>query len=155
MVGSKKSSKKRKLSRSERDKKIIAKLKRIHTRIRKRLGTPKCKKNEIVREGYIKKLKNSRSKITVPPTCIKDRGNKGKGKQLFRLNKGTLSQFGYSDVMNKTKADRQKLLKRAVSHIEPLAVFRKLIAVSTLNKTTNPQLAKRFRDDAEWVRDNF
>ena len=142
MVGSRK-------SRSKEDKEFLAKLARVHTKIRKKFGTPTCKKNEVVREGFIRTSRGK--KIVVPPTCIKDRGSSGKGTPLFRLRKGTLSRFGYHNVLKLTKAERQKALRKAIEKLKPLSVFRKLIAVATLNKKINPKLTRLLRDDAIWI----
>jgi hypothetical protein len=144
--------------RIDLDKKIMSREKREHTIARKKFGTPKCKKGEIVKEGYHKK-KSSRSKgAWVAPTCIKAKGlskkrsSNKKGKKLFRLEKGTLSQFGYSDIKKLSKKERRQSLKRAIGEIKPLSVRRKLIAVSTLQKNVDPKIAKIFREDAEWVK---
>ena len=150
MVGSKKNSSK-KQTRSQRDKEIINKLARIHLQMRKRFGTPKCKKGEIIREGFIKTHK--KQEIEVPPTCIKDRGSRGKGKRLFVLNKGVLSCVGYNT--KKTKIDRHKSLTKAIYRDGPLSVYKKLIVLSTLNKNTNLKLSKLYHEDAVWVKKTF
>jgi hypothetical protein len=142
MVGSKK-------SRKQQDKEILAKLARIHTRINKKYGTPHCKKGEIARTGFVKTSKGK--KIEVASTCIKDRGSSGKGIARFHLRKGTLSRFGYHNVLNLTKEERRKALRKAISRLKPLSVFRKLIAVRTLNKKVNPKLARLLSDDAKWI----
>jgi hypothetical protein len=73
-------------------------------------------------------------------------------KKLFRLEKGTLGQFGYHDVKKMSKQERRNSLKRATKEIKPLSVRRKLIAVSTLQKNVDPKMSKIFREDADWVK---
>jgi len=127
------------------DRAIIKKLGRIHATMRKKFGTPSCKRGEIVREGYIRKSGKSRKSRQVAPGCIK--GDK-KGKQLFVLSKGTLSQYGYhTDLSEK---DRHVALRRALTHIKPLSVYRKLNALYVLNK--NRSLGSLYKGDAEWVK---
>jgi hypothetical protein len=142
--------------RMDLDKKIMSREKREHTIARKKFGTPKCKKGEIIKEGYHKKKSSKAKGSWVAPTCVKAKGlskkRGSKGKKLFRLEKGTLSQFGYSNVKKMSKQERRQSLKRAVSKIKPLSVRRKLIAVSTLQKNVDPKMAKIFKEDAEWVK---
>lgn len=132
------------------DRAIIKKLGKIHATMRKKFGTPSCKRGEIVREGYIRKSRKSRKRsIQIAPGCIKGTGlSKKKGKQLFVLSKGTLTQYGYhTDLSEK---DRHTALRRALKHIKPLSVYRKLNALYVLNK--NRTLGSLYRGDAEWVK---
>jgi hypothetical protein len=142
--------------RSELDKKIMSREKREHTIARKKFGTPKCKKGEIIKEGYHKKASSRNKGMWVALTCIKARGSSKKrgtkGKKLFRLEKGTLSKYGYHNIKKLSKKERRQSLKKAVSDMKPLSVMRKLIAVSTLQKNTDPKMSKIFREDADWVR---
>ena len=127
------------------DRAIIRRLGKIHATMRKKFGTPSCKRGEIVREGYIRKSGKSGKSRQVAPGCIK--GNK-KGKQLFVLSKGTLTQYGYhTDLSEK---DRRVALRRALAHIKPLSVYRKLNALYVLNK--NRPLGSLYKGDAEWVK---
>ena len=126
------------------DRAIIRRLGKIHATMRKKFGTPSCKRGEIVREGYIRKSRRRQ----VAPGCIKDIGLSKKGKQLFVLSKGTLTQYGYhTDLSEK---DRHIALRRALTHIKPLSVYRKLNALYVLNK--NRPLGSLYREDAEWVK---
>lgn len=134
------------LKRSSIDKKKLEYLKKIHLKARKRFGTPKCKKNEIIKEGY-KTKKNS----WIKPTCIKDVGNKGKGIQRFILEKGTLSRFGYHDISNLSLNKRHSSLKKAVKKLKPTTVMRKINALYVLNKNKEPKLARIFKNDVKFV----
>jgi hypothetical protein len=69
---------------------------------------------------------------------------------LFHLEKGTLSKFGYS--MKNTQINRHKSLKKAIKSIKPLAIYRRLIALYILNKNRQPDNAKIFKNDAEWIK---
>lgn len=137
------------------DKKMNALEKREHTIARQKFGTPKCEKGEIVKEGYHKKASSRTKGVWVAPTCIKAKGASkkrgSKGKKIFRLNKGTLSRYGYSDVKKLSKKERKASLKRAVDDMKPLSVRRKLIALRTLNKNVDPKLAKIFDEDQKFV----
>jgi hypothetical protein len=127
-----------------------------HNIARQKFGTPKCKKGEIIKEGYHKKASSRSKGAWVPPTCVKAKGSSkkrgSKGKKLFRLNKGTLSQFGYKDIKKMSKQERRKSLSKAVKNMKPLSVMRKLIALSTLQKNTDKKLSKTFREDANFVK---
>ena len=69
------------------------------------------------------------------------------------LRKGTLRSFGYGS--NNSASERHSALKKAVKSEGALSIFRKLNAVATLNKNTNPTLSKKFLADRNWVRNNF
>jgi len=71
---------------------------------------------------------------------------------LFHLEKGTLSKFGYS--MKNTQIKRHISLKKAIKSIKPLTIYRRLIALYILNKNKQPDNAKIFKNDAEWVKSN-
>ena len=137
----------------------MAKQSKIYATMRSYFGKPKCEKGEIVREGYTRKayvrktgIRVSRTKVA--PGCIravglsKKRGTKGK--QLFVLEKGTLTQYGYH--ANLTEEDRHNALKKALVTIKPLSVYRKLNALYVLNKNKDASLANLYRKDADWVR---
>lgn len=69
---------------------------------------------------------------------------------LFHLEKGTLSKFGYS--MKNSQIKRHISLKKAIKSIKPLAIYRRLIALYILNKNRQPDNAKIFKNDADWVK---
>ena len=153
--------------RSDIDKKIIAKKKAGSKQAREKFGTPKCKKGDILREGYHKRshsrsayVKKDGSKISktnvksswTPPVCIKSETGKPHGTQLFVLEKGTLEKFGYSNVGSMTRQSRQTALSKAITEIKPLSLMRRLNALAVLNKDKNPKLSKIFKDDSEWVK---
>ena len=146
------------LKRSDIDRKKLSLQKRIYSIARKKFGTPKCKRGEIVREGYHRKnfTRKSGSKVKgswVKPQCIKSRtGKSSHGKRLFVLEKGTLSKYGYSDVIHLSKDEREKILRKAIKGgINELSLIKKLNALYILNKNINPKLANIFRKDMKYI----
>ena len=64
-------------------------------------------------------------------------------------HKGALSDFGYSSKL--PSEERHKALKKAVKEYGHTDVARRLTAVSTLQKNTNPTASKKFKADEHWV----
>lgn len=123
----------------------LKKLATIHKRMRKKFGTPSCK---YIREGYTRKYKGRT--INVAPGCIKGKKSK-KVKQLFVLEKGTLTQYGYH--ANISTKNRHFALLKALRHLKPLSVYRKLNALYILNK--NKPLGMLYKRDAEWIKTTY
>jgi len=163
--------------RSLADKKYLQNRARSHARARKLTRSRSLNRSTGSREcpsGYIKKTAYSRSRYNrrsytrsdgtriraskvsrslVPETCIKDRGKPGKGKQLFRLEKGLLRKYGYEGIKNKSENERRRSLKRALAdNIEPLPLFRRINALYVLNKNQDPQLANILRKDRDFIK---
>lgn len=141
-----------------------------------------CKKGQIMRQGYVRKIQRIRSpspkhgknihihQTIVPAVCIKDKGKGSRTshvslrrpktssmslrrpKLIGPIKKGTLTEFGYFDVAHKNKNERQSALSNAVKYHGWLKVFRKLNAVYILNKNTNPQISNIFLKDRNWVK---
>jgi hypothetical protein len=146
------------LKRSDIDRKKIGQRKRLYSIARKKFGTPKCKKGEILREGYHRKsyIKKSGSRVKgswVKPRCIKSiTGKSSHGRRLFVLEKGTLSKYGYRNVIHLKKEEREKALKKAVKRgINELTLIKKLNALYILNKNINPKLANIFKKDMKFA----
>lgn len=146
------------IKRSPFDEAVMTKKRKMHLRFRKMYGAPRCKPGQVTREGYTRKSyqRKSGTYVTsskVRPGCIKAVGlskRRGrKGKPLFFLQKGTLTQYGYH--ADKTEAERHSSLSEALQHIKPLSVYRKLNALYVLNKNNNPTMAKLYRGDADWI----
>lgn len=126
--------------------------------------------NTILRSGYVQK--RTRKIITVhrkdgtnykyvrkagttrvKPAHIKDVGAAGKGPKLIGpLKHGMLTKFHYHPV--EKERSRHAALKRAIVNgkEEPLAVMRRLLALSTLTKRTLPNASRVYRSDFEWLR---
>jgi hypothetical protein len=81
------------------------------------------------------------------------RVTRSKSKVRIPIRRGTLSKYGYKS--SKLAKVRRSSLKKAVKHEGYLPVFRKLIALSTLQKNRNPLLSKKFRSDARYVKSHF
>jgi hypothetical protein len=146
------------LKRTNIDKEMMTKKKRIHDFIRKSVGTLKCRSGQIIREGYLRNAYKRKTGVyvdatIVPPACIQDTGKPGKGPQLFVLHKGDLTKYGYHSNLSETK--RHEALTLALKHIKPLSVYRKLNALYILNKNKDPIISKIYKNDANWVRSFF
>lgn len=145
------------VKRTDIDKKIMKNLEKIHTKARQMFGTPTCKKGEILREGYKKKSYVTKkgvkvNEVWVKPVCIKSPTGKPKGKKLFVLEKKGLSEFGYKDITNLPSAKRHSILLEALRNKNPLSVYRRLVALSLLNKNKNPKLSQLLKKDSDWVK---
>lgn len=111
-----------------------------------------CPKGQIKREGYTATRKKTGTTYKVPPTCIKDRGLPGKGKDIIPAPKeGKLSKFGYSDIKKKSAATRHQAIGKAVKEINPTTVVRDLHALATLTRNTDPRFSSRVKADARWA----
>lgn len=164
------------VKRSTLDKAQLRKREQIQKKVGSKYGHKQCKPGEMERAGYIRgsysrKAYNKKNgtnikathvrKSTVPPVCIKRRGASAPpGVKKFKipmvLEKGVLKKAGYEQVTNLSLNDRHSALKRAVNQLKnPLSIYRKLIAVSTLNKNTDPKRSKIFRQDAAWLKEHF
>jgi hypothetical protein len=146
------------LKRSDIDRKKLSQRKRIYSIARKKFGTTKCKKGEILREGYHRKTFTRKSGSRVKgswakPVCIKSRtGKSSRGIRLFVLEKGTLNKYGYSGVIHLSKDEREKILKKAIKGgVDELSLIKKLNALYVLNKNINPKLANIFKKDMKFV----
>ncbi len=81
---------------------------------------------------------------------IKNRGKHGKGPKLFKLKKGGLSKYGYKPKSSLSM--RHSVLSKAISHgISNLTLSRRIGALATLLKRTNPILSKKLRSNQLWV----
>lgn len=129
----------------------LSKLKEEHKKSSKKFGVPKCKSGEIVRDGYRRTSKTGKT-VLVKPVCVKDVGKKGKQERLFYIEPERLSKYGYDSLESRSIDARHHALKDALASGEkPLSVYRRLIALSTLTKNTNPKLSEIIHDDAGWI----
>lgn len=120
---------------------------------KKIVAQSKVPKGYIIRRGYEKKTKTGKT-ICIEPALIKDRGLPGKGPKLIpELKKGMLTSYGYS--ANDSAQKRHQSIKESAKHNDPLAIFRGLLAVSTLNKNTSPGSSKNLKADANWVKKTY
>ena len=101
---------------------------------------------------YVRKAGVSRVK-SVP---IPDVGAAGKSSKIIGpLRKGMLTQYGYHPVEAQT--NRHKSLSKAIikGREKPLAVFRRLQAISTLTKRSAPRASRIYKQDAGWIRSKY
>lgn len=100
---------------------------------------------------YVRKSRRTK----VRPSYAYDVGTIGQPKsRIGPLKHGMLTKFGYHPVEAKT--NRYKALSRGISKGEkPLAVMRRLIAISTLTKRTLPRASRIYKADAMWVRSKY
>ena len=105
------------------------------------------------RPSYTYVRKSSKTKVR--PSYAYDVGTIGQSKsRIGPLKHGMLTRFGYHPVEAKT--NRRKALSKGVSKGEkPLAVMRRLIAISTLTKRTAPRASRIYKQDAMWVRSKY
>jgi hypothetical protein len=138
----------------------------------KKMGLPfreRCGKGETLRSGYIKRFGKS-SKTIVPPECITKRGSmnistrtekqKSERNTIIMIDDDhTLSQYGYSDIQNKTKDERLAALSSLITHFTPIKgemqtytyLIRALNARAILTKNTNPKVSKIFKSDQKMI----
>ena len=143
-------------------KKIVSNQKKAK-KLTKKTSRKRCSKGKILRKAYITHRNNK--EIVVPATCVKDMGKPGKypNNQLALSlsaedDEMKLGNFGYHSIETKTELQRHralgKVLREAYNN-DYLPLFRKLIALSTLNKNTNPKLNKIFKQDANWLKNKY
>jgi hypothetical protein len=117
--------------------------------------TLKCKKGQIERIGYIFQKKTSKKVIKVKPTCIDDKGKKGKGPKLIIIPKedrGLLDPYDYS--LKKNHEDRIKSIKKAFKDHTKLKILRYLNAIRTLQKS-NEKYYNKLDKDIKWIQANY
>ena len=120
-----------------------------------------CDNGEIKRKGYTRKSFTTRSgsrvrSVSVSSGCIKDRGYRSRFFQLKTgtmgigpLKKGELRKFGYA--ADASEESRHKALRAASKKYTSLTVLRKLNALATYNKRTQPEHAVVYKSDREYV----
>lgn len=122
-----------------------------------------CVKGNIIRKGYTYTRRDGK-RVTVPPSCIqRGKGTQKKSIYNIKVKKGTLTNYGYHAKLS--QADRRKALDRAVrGHAKKkrmqyapvsLSLSKKLILLGTWNKRTNPEITRRARADAKWLKNKY
>jgi hypothetical protein len=101
--------------------------------------------------SYVRKAKTTR----VRGVTAYDVGTIGRSKKVIGpLKAGMLTKYGYHPVEAKT--NRHKALTKGVSKGEkPLAVMRRLVAISTLTKRMAPRASRIYKQDAMWIRKKY
>jgi len=151
---------------SDELKKYIKKKEQMHKLARHKFpneASKSCKSDQIKRDGYYIKAHKGHSKLGekisikghwVSPGCINSplkRSSKG-SKLITLMEKDVLKPFGYSKVENISVTDRRSALKKAIKVIKPLSIYRRIIAIATLNENKNKKLFDILRADADWIK---
>ena len=76
-----------------------------------------------------------------------------KKKVIIIIEKDVLGKYGYDDIKNISTTKRHSALKKALKELKPLSVYRRLIAIATLNKNKDSVLFNILREDADWVKE--
>lgn len=146
-------------------------LRRAHVKSNSTNTRKVCPSGYILRKAYVRKYTTgvkekgytvrrgdqtyraypSSGSTIVKSSCIKDRGKEGKGPQAIGpLRRGELLKHGYT--YRKTSEERHSALRKAAKEFGPLGLYRKLNAVAKLSSRTEPQVAKVFKMDRNWVK---
>ena len=136
---------------------------KMHEKVAKLFkNSKKCSNGQIKRDGYSKKSYKSHSKYgkiinikgyIVPPSCINSvTGKSKKGTKLITImDKDVLGKFGYHNIKNLNQSERHNALRKAIEKINPLSVYRRIIALATLNKN-NKLINEILTKDAIFVK---
>lgn len=123
-----------------------------------------AKKGKIFRKGYVRKAytKQDGTKVAeakVPGTYVKDVGLPGKTPEykrvLPKLEKGELSKYGYKNIKELPKEERQDAIDKAVKAYTPLSVYKKLNAVRNYIKNTSPKAYKKMGNDMKYIKREY
>ncbi|MEM2512731.1 MAG: hypothetical protein QXU81_00200 [Candidatus Bathyarchaeia archaeon] len=83
-----------------------------------------------------------------------DLGKPGKSDKVIPIKKkGALVKYDYR--VHKSEEARRRALAEAVKEYGALSVYRKLMAQAIFRKRYAPDVAERFRSDAEWVKSRY
>ena len=126
-------------------------------------ASKKCQKGFIKREGYKRTSYKSYSKTGkntlvkaswTAPSCIKSvTGKSKKGSKLITIiDKDVLGKYGYNNITSMVQTDRHRALRKAIKANKPLSIYRRIIAIATLNKNKDKKLYKVLREDAKWIK---
>jgi hypothetical protein len=102
---------------------------------------------------FVGATKVSASRVPSATFTIKDIGAKGRGKKLIKVRKGLLKKFGYATHL--PEAQRHVALRKADRKYGSVSLFKKLHAQVVLRKRTQPDVARVFRADRDWVKRNL
>lgn len=112
-----------------------------------------CPKGEIRRDAY-SRTSASGKRTRVASTCIKDRGEPGKGpRTLPKLGDDVhLSKYGYR--VDKPQEKRRESLKRAARKHGTLPVLRRTNLIANYSKSEKDNY-KRLRSDVEFLKREY
>lgn len=110
----------------------------------------KCPDGKIRRVGYTR-----RNGVRVKSSCVKDMGAVGRWQTVKRmagigpLKHGHLKNLGYDATTSANK--RHQAIDKAVKRYGKVSTLRKLNAIATYTKRTNPSRSKTYRTDMHYV----
>ena len=147
-------------------KKYLKKKEKMHKTVMKRFSKEvpkKCPPGQILREGFKKESYKSHSKKgkeikvsgswTKPECILSVTGKSIKGPKLITImEKDVLGKYGYSNVKTLSKGERHSALRNALKVIKPLSVYRRIVALSTLNKNKDQELYDILKGDSDWIK---
>jgi len=121
-----------------------------------------CPKGMVKRAGYIRKTHKrhtrtgdviSISQRIIPATCIQSRGI---GSDVrIPVSGHELGNYGYHSVVSMSVQSRHRALNKAVNDMGYLPIIKKLNALATLNRNTNPNISQIFKTDQEWLSEKY
>jgi len=156
------------------EKKLERKLEEVNKKIMKEYcndeGCPldqQCPPGKILRNPYERKSYRKKDGTLVKgslvlPSCITDRGMPGKGSKKIFIdpNDHLLSEHGYDNVKSLSKSKRQEILVKAIDSLKKKGktemvafneIIHRLIGRANLQKKTNPDVYKIFKEDQEFI----
>lgn len=113
-------------------------------------GGKKCPTGKILRKGY-----TTRRGVRVKRSCVKDMGSVGRWQTVKAmigigpLKKGHLKNLGYDAT--ESAGPRHEALKKAIKRYGRASTIRKLNAIATYTKRTNPSRSKTYKRDMRYV----
>jgi hypothetical protein len=114
-----------------------------------------CAKGFTLRKAYVPyKVSGERGRL-VKAACITKRGSSTSGVKIGPIRKGELTKYGYADVGLLRVVARRDALKKAVSELGSLSVWKKLNVIYLYNKNKNPPLSEKFLADRNWVKATY
>ena len=114
-----------------------------------------CPKGAVLRKGFVRRsyIRSNGARISralVKSICVNDLGLPGKGPKLIgKLKKGKLIKYGYRSALSDIA--RHRSLGKAIKSKGKGVTIRRLNAIRTLTKNTNPKISKIYDQDLRWV----
>ena len=101
----------------------------------------------VKRKSYVR---SDGTRVKATSYRTKNRGKPGRGPKIFKLKKGGLSRYGYRTVSPISM--RHRALSAAISRgVSSLTLSRRIGALATLLKRTNPHLSRSLRRNQMWL----
>jgi hypothetical protein len=122
-----------------------------HRRASKGSSRKSCGKGQILKTGYF--MRRGSKRILIKPTCIKKRGSSRRSDVRIPIDdENSLAKYGYVDLKMKSAKQRRIALHKALAHIKPLSLYRRILAIATLSKNTDPKLNILLISDSDWLK---